>query len=309
MSARPVKETEEDMDAPAPEDKRSGTTTVGRFAPSPTGPLHFGSLVAAVGSFLQARSQAGLWRVRIEDIDPPRVVPGAADDQLATLARFGLQPDGPVRYQSQATAHYAAAIDRLLGEGLAFHCGCSRADLPASGVYPGTCRNGLPPGRSPRSIRFRVPSAAIRVTDPLRGTWEEALEQSCGDVVIRRADGYYAYQLAAVVDDRRDGITEVVRGADLIDSAGRQQALHEALGGPAPRWLHLPLVVDAAGRKLSKSTGADPVASRPPARALALALQVLGHPPPDHLRSLDALWTWARAHWQSERIPTDAFEL
>jgi glutamyl-Q tRNA(Asp) synthetase len=309
MSARPVKETEKDMDAPAPEDKRSGTTTVGRFAPSPTGPLHFGSLVAAVGSFLEARSQAGLWRVRIEDIDPPRVVPGAADDQLATLARFGLRPDGAVRYQHRSTRYYAAAVERLLENGLAFHCGCSRSDLPASGVYPGTCRDGLPAGRSARSIRFRVPPDVVQVEDPLRGRWEERLEQACGDVVIRRADGYYAYQLATVVDDQRDGITEVVRGADLIDSAGRQQALHRALGGIPPCWLHLPLVVDRSGRKLSKSTGADPVAHQSPARALALALRALGHPPPPQLRSLEALWRWARAHWQRDRIPLEPFEL
>ncbi|NKI36013.1 tRNA glutamyl-Q(34) synthetase GluQRS [Wenzhouxiangella sp. XN79A] len=297
------------MDASVPEDKRPPTGYRGRFAPSPTGPLHFGSLVAAVGSYLQARSHGGLWQVRIEDIDPPRVVPGAAEDQLATLARFGMAPDGPVRYQRRSTPRHAAAVERLLADGLAFACGCSRADLPSSGVYPGTCRSGLPPGRTARSVRFRVPAEPVRVQDPLRGAWEERLEQTCGDVVIRRADGFHAYQLAAVVDDLHEGITEVVRGADLIDSAGRQQALHRALGGTPPRWLHLPLVVDSSGRKLSKSSGADPVTARPAAEALALALRVLGHPPPAGRRTLDALWAWARASWATGRIPTEPFEL
>ena len=297
------------MDASAPDDKMPATRYRGRFAPSPSGPLHFGSLVAAVGSYLQARHHRGSWQVRIEDIDPPRVVAGAAEDQLATLARFGLRSDGPVQYQRRFTPRHARAVERLLAEGLAFPCGCSRSDLPPSGVYPGTCRDGLPPGRAPRSIRFRVPAAPVRVEDPLRGAWDERLEACCGDVVIRRADGYYAYQLAVVVDDLHEGITEVVRGADLIDSAGRQQALHRAFGHAPPRWLHLPLVVDAHGRKLSKSTGADPIAARPPAEALALALRVLGQVPPSGRRSLDALWTWARVHWDPTRIPTEPFEL
>jgi len=297
------------MDASASNDKSPALRYRGRFAPSPSGPLHFGSLVAAVGSYLQARRHGGSWQVRIEDIDPPRVVVGAAEDQLATLARFGLRPDGPVQYQRRFTPRHAAAVERLLDQGLAFPCGCSRSDLPASGVYPGTCRDGLPPGRASRSIRFRVPAAAVRVEDPLRGAWEERLEERCGDVVIRRADGHYAYQLAVVVDDLYEGITEVVRGADLIDSAARQQALHQAFGRTAPRWLHLPLVVDSSGRKLSKSSGADPVAARPAADALALALRVLGQPPPPGLQSLDTLWSWAHAHWDPTRIPTDPFEI
>ncbi|MBY6205361.1 tRNA glutamyl-Q(34) synthetase GluQRS [Halomonas denitrificans] len=281
----------------------------GRFAPSPTGPLHFGSLVAAVGSYLQARHHGGRWTIRIEDIDPPRVVAGAARDQLETLARFGLRSDGPVVRQIDSTPLHRDAVQRLLAAGRAFPCCCSRSDLPASGVYPGTCRDGLPPGSEARSIRFRVPEAPVRVRDRLRGEFDESLAELCGDVVIRRADGFYAYQLAVVVDDLAAGITEVVRGADLLDSSGRQQALFEALGAPPPAWMHLPLVVDSTGRKLSKSTGADPVASRPPREALALALTALGHRPPSGVRTLDSLWSWALEAWTPEAIPTEAFEL
>ncbi len=281
----------------------------GRFAPSPTGPLHFGSLVAAVGSFLQARHHRGRWDVRIEDIDPPRVVAGAARDQLETLARFGLRSDGPVLRQIDSTPRHRDAVERLLTAGRAFHCGCSRADLPDSGIYPGTCRNGLAPGREARSIRFRVPDTPVRVRDLLRGEFEERLPDLCGDVVIRRADGLYAYQLAVVVDDLAAGITEVVRGADLLDSSGRQQALFNALGASPPAWLHLPLVVDSTGRKLSKSSGADPVASRRPADALALALTALGHRPEVGLRTLDSLWAWALDAWTPEAIATDPFEV
>lgn len=290
---------------------RAGDRAVyrGRFAPSPTGPLHFGSLVAAVGSFLQARRQGGHWNVRIEDIDPPRVVDGAARDQIETLASFGLRSDGPVLRQIDSTPRHRAAVERLMAAGRAFLCGCSRSDLPDSGIYPGTCRDGLPPGREARSIRFRVPDAPIRVRDALRGKFDESLPELCGDVVIRRADGFYAYQLAVVVDDLAAGITEVVRGADLLESTGRQQALFEALGAPPPAWLHLPLVVDSTGRKLSKSTGADPVASRRPHEALALALTALGHRPPAGLRTLDSLWAWALEAWTPEAIPTDPFEL
>lgn len=297
------------MAADSPEDKTNRSAYRGRFAPSPTGPLHFGSLVAAVGSYLQARHHGGEWRIRVEDIDPPRVVPGAAEDQLATLARFGLRSDRPVQYQRDSTPRHAATVERLLAAGQAFHCGCSRSELPPSGIYPGTCRNGLPPGRRARSVRFRVPAAPLRIVDRLRGAWQESLEASAGDFVIRRADGFHAYQLAVVVDDLDAGITEVVRGADLLDSAGRQQALYAVLGAPPPSWLHLPLVVDSSGAKLSKSTGADPVAARPTAEALALALRVLGHRPPDGVRSLEALWDWARAHWQPEAIPVEPFEL
>ena len=297
------------MDAPPPQNKIAGAGYRGRFAPSPTGPLHFGSLVAAVGSFVQARSKAGRWLVRIEDIDPPREVAGAARRQLETLARFGMRSDSPVHYQSTSAAEHDAAIATLKRAGRAFDCGCSRRDLPASGVYPGTCRRGLPPGRRARSVRFRVPDAPETVVDAVFGRSRHALGEECGDFVIRRADSLVAYQLAVVVDDIAAGITEVVRGRDLLDSSARQQALYAALGRPAPAWLHLPLVVDRHGRKLSKSERADPVEHRSTVRALRLALTALGHAPPAGVRTLDATWAWAIGHWNVARIPAEPFEL
>ncbi|HKL51606.1 MAG TPA: tRNA glutamyl-Q(34) synthetase GluQRS [Wenzhouxiangellaceae bacterium] len=281
----------------------------GRFAPSPTGPLHFGSLLAAVGSFLQARTNDGVWLVRIEDIDPPREVAGAANDQLETLARFGMLSDEPVVYQSRASARHKFALSRLRDEGLAFDCACTRRDLPASGVYPGTCRNGIPPGKNPRSVRFRVPASPVELVDRVFGPSSHRLSETCGDFVIRRADGLFAYQLAVVVDDIAAGATEIVRGSDLLDSSPRQQVIFEALAAPVPRWMHLPLVVASNGIKLSKSSGADPIRQARPANALALVLEALGHRPPPGLRSLESLWTWAIGHWTPERIPTEPFEI
>lgn len=281
----------------------------GRFAPSPTGPLHLGSLLAAAGSFLQARSNGGAWLVRIEDIDPPREVPGAAKSQLETLARFGMFSDEPVVYQSRSSALHESALERLRACGLAFDCVCSRRDLPSSGIYPGTCRDSIPPGKAARSVRFRVPSAPVEVVDRVFGPSSHSLMETCGDFVIRRADGLFAYQLAVVADDIAAGVTEIVRGHDLLDSSPRQQLLFEALDAPVPRWMHLPLVVDKSGRKLSKSSGADPVQRARPAGALAVALQALGHRPPAGLRSLESLWSWAIDHWNPERIPTEPFEI
>ena len=281
----------------------------GRFAPSPTGPLHLGSLTAAVASYLQARTNRGSWLVRIEDIDPPREIAGAAADQIETLAAFGMLSDEPVVYQSRSSALHEQAIARLRAAGLAYDCGCSRRDLPASGIYPGTCRDGIPAGRSARSIRFRIPEAPIELQDRIFGTSIHRLHEVCGDFVIRRADGLVAYQLAVVVDDIDAGISEIVRGSDLLDSSPRQQALYAALGTAAPDWMHLPLVVDRTGMKLSKSTRADPVAKHPPVRALALALRALGHRPPPGLRGLEATWEWALANWVPARIPREPFEL
>lgn len=281
----------------------------GRFAPSPTGALHFGSLLAAAGSFLQARANEGAWLIRIEDIDPPREVPGAAKSQLETLARFGLVSDEPVVYQSNSSAPHAAALERLRASELAFDCACSRRDLPSSGIYPGTCRNGIPPGKTARSVRFRVPGAPVELVDRVFGPLSYPLPKICGDFVVRRADGLFAYQLAVVVDDIAAGATEIVRGSDLLDSSPRQQVLFEALDAPVPDWMHLPLVVDSSGKKISKSTGADPVQQHRPTRTLALALEALGHRPPAGLRSLESLWSWAISHWSPERIPADPFEI
>lgn len=308
----PLNAIDSDMVAGPRQNKQSGRDNGcyrGRFAPSPTGPLHFGSLVAAVGSFLQARANRGRWLVRIEDIDPPREVPGAAASQLATLARFGMVSDEPVIYQSRSGELHSRAIECLRADGLAFDCGCSRSDLPASGIYPGTCRNGIAKGKTARSVRFRVPGSPVAVVDQVFGNSCHLLPATSGDFVIRRADGLVAYQLAVVVDDIESGITEVVRGSDLLDSTPRQQALFQALGRPVPKWLHLPLAVDRTGKKLSKSASADPVENSSPAKALALALEALGHLPPPGARSLETLWRWAMVHWEPGRIPRDPFEL
>lgn len=276
----------------------------GRFAPSPTGPLHFGSLVAAVGSFLRARSVNGRWLIRVEDIDPPREVAGAVRDQLETLARFGLEPDGPVQYQSRSRDCHQRALNTLLDSGAAYWCGCVRRELPDDGIYPGTCRDGLPAGKAPRSVRLRTgQSDEIRFCDVIQGEICEHPGQRAGDFIILRGDGLIAYQLAVVVDDAASGITEVVRGADLIDSTARQILVYQHLGLSPPAWMHLPLITDENGRKLSKSDGDDPVAARQPAEALRLALRALGHEPPAGARSLAAQWQWARNHWTLERIP------
>ncbi len=268
------------------------TLTVGRFAPSPTGPLHFGSLVAAVGSYLQAKSgNSGKWHLRIEDLDPPREAPGAVASILTTLERFGFRWDGQVEYQSQHGDRYQAALDRLIDSGHAYRCGCTRkeiADSALSGiegpVYPGTCRNGVPDGKEGRAWRVRT---------------DGELEQKIGDFVIRRADGYWAYQLAVVVDDAALGVTEVVRGADLIGSTSRQMHLQKLLGYPTPTYRHLPVVLGEDGRKLSKSLAAVPLGAGFEAAALVAALRFLGQQPPDALGSADptAVWSWAMENW------------
>jgi glutamyl-Q tRNA(Asp) synthetase len=277
---------------------------IGRFAPSPTGALHFGSLVAAVGSYLQARRAGGRWLIRIEDLDPPRVVPGSEARILEDLARFGMESDGPIVRQSERCGAYEAALEALDRADLLFPCACTRSELPA-GPYPGTCREGLPPGREGRSLRVRVEDRVLHFTDLIQGAQTENLAETCGDFVVRRADGYHAYQLAVVVDDAWQGVTEIVRGADLLGSTGRQRHLQEALGLPMPDTLHLPIVLDKAGRKLGKRFGADPVERLPTLDALGAALTFLGHPPPTH-GSLGERWTWALAHWNPLAIPPRA---
>ncbi len=276
---------------------------LGRFAPSPTGELHFGSLVAAAGSWLEARSRQGRWIVRIEDIDPPREVAGAAERQLDTLASFGLVSDQPVIRQSRLRQQHDIALASLLQAGMAYFCGCTRKQLPANGVYPGTCRDGIPEGRKPRSIRFRLPNRAIEFDDRIQGRQCQQPTLDSGDFIIRRADGLIAYQLAVVVDDAIAGVTEVVRGADLMESTGRQILLFEALGWTPPSYCHLPLVTDENGRKLSKSDADDPVAKYPPGEALRLALRALGHEPPADCRTIGSQWNWALEHWQLDRVP------
>ncbi|KFN48026.1 hypothetical protein N790_06920 [Arenimonas malthae CC-JY-1] len=246
----------------------------GRFAPSPTGPLHFGSLVAALGSWLFARHHGGEWLVRVEDIDPPREVPGAARRQLETLAAFGLVADQPPVFQSQRGELYAAALAGLLARGEAFECRCSRSELEAVGGIHRACV-GTGGDRQP-AIRLRVPDEVLGFEDRIQGHFEQALAREVGDVVLRRADGFWAYQLAVVVDDGAQGITDVVRGADLLDSTPRQILLQRRLGLPTPGYAHLPLVLDAHGRKLGKSLAALPVDAADPGPALAAAWSFLG---------------------------------
>ncbi len=249
---------------------------VGRFAPSPTGPLHWGSVLAAFGSWLHARHHGGLWQVRIEDLDPPRERPGAAAAQLASLRRLGLHPDGDVLVQSQRHALYRAALDQLLTKGRAFACRCSRVDLAATGGIHRACVP-VPKGenRTP-SFRFRVEPGTISFFDLVHGWVQQDLQRDVGDVVLRRADGLWAYQLAVVVDDAAQGITHVVRGADLLDSTPRQIALQGALGLPTPVYLHLPIWRDAGGRKLSKSEGAHGIDEVPSETVLRRCWTALG---------------------------------
>jgi glutamyl-Q tRNA(Asp) synthetase len=246
----------------------------GRFAPSPTGDLHFGSLVAALGSWLMARHAGGDWLVRMEDLDPPREVPGAAARQLQALECFGLRPDEAVVWQSQRGEAYAAALDRLLEAGLAFECRCSRSDLAATGGIHRACVAGRRTGAA--AVRLRVPDETVAFDDRVQGPQRQALATAVGDFVLRRADGPWAYQLAVVVDDAAQGITDVVRGADLLDSTPRQIFLQRQLGLPTPAYAHLPLVVDAQGRKLGKSLAALPVDPAAPMRALSAAWRFLG---------------------------------
>jgi len=282
---------------------KSSSKPIGRFAPSPTGDLHFGSLVAALGSFLNIRSRGGEWLVRVENIDPPREVEGAGLRQIETLEQHGLISDREVVWQIDSTGLHKQAIDYLLKEKQAFHCACTRAELPPNGVYPGTCRQGLPAGKSARSIRLRVNSDSVEFDDAIQGHCVQLPANNCGDFVIRRADGLIAYQLAVVVDDIKAGVTEVVRGFDLIESTGRQILVYRALGLTPPSYGHLPLITNDAGRKLSKSDNDDPIQNGRPEDNIRLALACLGHPPPTSVATIAELLDWALTHWRIDQVP------
>ena len=284
----------------------------GRFAPSPTGPLHFGSLVAAVASYLEAKSRAGEWLVRMEDLDTPRNVPGAADDILRALTACGMRWDDAVIYQSARTDAYHAELHRLRALGLVYPCACSRreiADSAISGiegpVYPGTCRAGLAPGKTVRAWRIDVRGADIRFDDAIQGPMHQDLARDIGDFVLLRADHVYAYQLAVVVDDAEQGITDVVRGADLLDSTPRQIFLHKLLTFTPPRYCHVPVAANANGEKLSKQTHAAAVDYARPQAALVPALRFLGQQPPDDLvdTNIGEFWNWALRNWRIDRVP------
>lgn len=275
---------------------------VGRFAPSPTGDLHFGSLVAAVASFLNAHSRHGQWLVRVDDIDPPREVAGSADRIILALQQFGLRSDKPVLFQSQRREQHRAKVEELLNNGLAFPCGCSRKDLPASGIYPGTCRDGIPGGKPARAVRLRVNSQAIQFDDLIQGPISEHLETTTGDFVIWRADDLPAYQLAVVVDDTFQGVTEVVRGCDLLGSTARQIHVARSLELPIPAYAHHPVVTAADQQKLSKRLQSDPISNSSRQNTLASALRFLGQDCPDGL-SLYQLWSWALDNWDLSMVP------
>ncbi|NJD36565.1 MAG: tRNA glutamyl-Q(34) synthetase GluQRS [Betaproteobacteria bacterium] len=284
----------------------------GRFAPSPTGPLHFGSLVAAVGSFLEARTRGGEWLLRMEDVDVPRCSKTAAAEILRTLEACGFAWDGEVVWQSRRNDAYAAALERLKLAGRVFACACTRRELADSAIapdgaaiYPGTCRQGLAAGRPARAWRLRVGDARIGFDDAIQGRIDSDLAIDAGDFILLRADGLFAYQLAVVVDDAAAGITHVVRGADLLASTARQIFLQQCLGLPTPAYAHLPVAVNASGEKLSKQTRAAPVDAARPGPALFAALEFLGQLPSAELSgaSPQELWAWAQAHWRLDRVP------
>ena len=284
----------------------------GRFAPTPSGPLHFGSIVAAVGSFLDARSRGGTWLVRIDDLDPPRTLPGAADTILRCLDAFGMHWDGTVVYQSMRNDAYHAALHQLRQSGRTYPCACSRKEISDAGlagvegaVYPGTCRKGLAARREARALRVRTDGAVIEFDDGLQGHVRQDLLAEIGDFVVYRADHVFAYHLACAVDDAEQGITDIVRGADLIASTPRQIHLQKLLALPTPTYLHLPAAVNGAGEKLSKQTRAHAVDLSHPAATLDRVLRILGHAPPAGLAGagVAGLWQWAVKNWQRERLP------
>ena len=281
----------------------------GRFAPSPTGSLHLGSLLAAAGSFLDARHHGGLWRLRIEDLDRDRVIPGSADQILRTLEGFGLYWDGPVEYQSRRTTHYAEALAALRAAGATFECSCSRRTLhlhvpladPGESPYPGTCRTA-PRQPGPTATRFRMQDdTAIAFEDRFQGPLTFP-PRSLGDVIVRRRDGVFAYQLAVVVDDALQQITDVVRGADLLASTGWQIALQQALRLPVPRYGHLPLLTEPDGAKLAKSRRSMPLEPARAGAALCTVLQLLNQAPPAELARAPAaeVLSWALGHWNPQ---------
>jgi glutamyl-Q tRNA(Asp) synthetase len=285
----------------------------GRFAPSPTGPLHFGSLIAAVGSYLDAKSAGGQWLLRMEDLDAPRCRAEWADDILRTLAAFGFEWDGPVTYQSQRTQFYREALLVLQSRQLVYPCVCSRKEIADSSVrgidgpvYPGTCRTRLSADRPAYALRLRTDNAVISFTDAIQGSVIQDVENAVGDFVVQRADGLASYQLAVVVDDAAQQISHVVRGADLLHSTPRQIYLQWLLSLPTPHYAHLPVALNEAGEKLSKQTLAGPVDRCNPLPALAAAFAFLGHPPPLEMDAISSLWQWGLLKWQIADVPHSA---
>ena len=284
----------------------------GRFAPSPTGPLHFGSLVAAVGSYLEAKSRQGEWIVRIDNLDPSREIPGASTEILHTLEALGMEWDGDIVYQRQRYKTYQAVLAVLEEQHLIYRCCCSRkeiADSTITGmdgpVYSGTCRGRTFPYGRIGACRVRTDNRLIKFEDLLQGLVTQRLLNDIGDFILCRADGVFAYQLAVVVDDAEQEVTHVVRGKDLLNSTSRQIYLQQLLGYATPSYLHLPVVVNAQGKKLSKQTCAAPLDVADPMPQLMMAIRFLGQSPPTELveSSVDLFWEWAKVNWNPERIP------
>lgn len=280
------------------------TSYTGRFAPSPSGPLHFGSLLAAVASWVDARAAGGRWLVRIEDIDPPREMPGADRLILDTLDRHGLHWDGAVLYQSTRGDRYRAVLADLQTRGLAYRCACSRARLAAlHHVYDGHCRRHPPPPEVPCAIRLQLPQRVVAFDDRIRGPQQQALADG-GDCIIHRKDGLFAYQLAVVVDDIDQGITDIVRGSDILESTGRQLYLTGLLGGRPARHAHIPLALGPDGQKLSKQNRAPALDNRQAPANLCRALAALGQAPPATLahEGSATILEWAVTHWDIQAV-------
>lgn len=289
---------------------------IGRFAPSPTGPLHFGSLLAALASYCEAKTQGGKWLVRMEDLDKPREMPGAANNILQTLQAFGFEWDGEVVYQSQRSALYQEALNQLKAKSLIYQCDCSRREIadsynqkPAQHgidglIYPGTCRHKTMV-KTPHASRVIVDSRPIAFEDAIQGQIEQNLAHDIGDFVLKRADALYAYQLAVVVDDGEQGITHIVRGADLLDSTPRQIYLQQLLNYPTPQYAHTPVASNALGEKLSKQTLAPAIDATQASTWLTQALNFLGQQAPRELaaHSTSDIWQWAQQHWDINKIP------
>jgi len=284
----------------------------GRFAPSPTGPLHFGTLVAAVGSYLEAKSHDGEWLVRIENLDTPREISGASSEILRTLESLEMEWDHDVVYQSERNSVYQTTLAILDEYGVIYPCTCTRREIADSSitgvsgpVYPGTCRSNLLNKKQIGALRVITDNSLVKFKDALRGQISQRLESETGDFVLRRADGIYAYQLAVVVDDAKQGITHVVRGADLLDSTPRQIYLQKLLDYPTLEYMHLPVVVNNQGKKLSKQNLATPLDISNPVAQLIATVSFLGQEPPTELlkNSISSFWEWAINNWCPEKIP------
>jgi len=285
----------------------------GRFAPSPTGPLHFGSLLAAISSYAPARQAHGKWLVRIEDVDQPRCDSNSTKSILTALEAYGMHWDEEIIYQSQRGKYYQAALDTLSHKNRIYHCACTRKEInkinPSTDrnhIYPGTCKNGIPEGKTARSIRVRTNSTIISFDDCVQGTFAQNIANEVGDFIIKRADDLFAYQLAVVVDDEEQGITDIVRGSDMLDSTPRQIFLQQQLGFFTPRYTHIPLAINSDGQKLSKQTKAPAIKLDDPRPTLINALNFLNQQVPSELRDTDieTIWQWVIQNWATNNIPS-----